>query len=193
MSAFLASNDCLSCLAYYWVRKQSMQSNYSTPREALYRACMMRRRANNMPDDIHTHKTVEEELDAILGNRDPFKVVFHLLLIQNQISLDCRYPGDEDISDSHGYIPQRPVIVDWWISQQQTGHMVGLVQGYEYQACEDPEWEKSHAYQICQQIRQALLRDMERRDCGDSRNWASFEAPQDPRQIAMDQALGVKA
>ena len=42
----------------------------------------------------------------------------------------------DDMTDTTGYVARSIPIVDQWIQRRETGHMVGLLDGYCYQACE---------------------------------------------------------
>ena len=185
MSAYLTSNDTLSALVTYW----AMRCGGDNGRSDLTRAIAL---AGVDRSTITTPRYNEATANAealIAAHGGPERCAFMLLLAENQASLAARYPGDTDYRDGSGYTYQRLPIVAHWIMGRTTGHLVGMVRGYEYQSCEHADWERSPAWRICQTIRGYLLQDLERRDCGDGGNWASWENPGDPREIALAAAL----
>ena len=189
MSAFLASADCLNALATYWERKASQPRSHRTPEGEIHRAVMWTAQAHGRPYDPVAHQgTTERLLKATRGNA--LRAVFGILLDENVRSLNARYPGDDDIS-GHGpdYVGRSIPAVDRWIQGRETGHLVGLLQGYEYQACESSDWEQSLAFMLCRQIRAYLLEDLSRRDAGEERGWADWTAPEDPRAVRMADAI----
>ena len=191
MSAFLSSADCLNALATYWERKAKAPGGYTTPADSLARAV---RRSNHKNGARENPAVIDAQADALISKLPPFAAMFQILLLENQRSLEARYPSDTDYrAAGPDYKPQRLQIVDYWLAARQTGQLVGLLRGYRYQACEHDGWETSVASQLCQEIELQLLKDLESRDCGDNGNWASWEAPADPRQIAMEAALRLEA
>jgi hypothetical protein len=188
MSAFLSSADTINALATYWALRAGTPGSYSTPADSLSRAIGASDRARGACQDP---SKADAEVAAIADAADPFSAAFRILLLENQRSLEARYPEDADYRTAGPeYRPQRLPIVQYWICSRTTGELVGLLRGFEYQACEHDGWETSAAHEICSQIRRWLLADLETRDCGDNgSNWASWEAPEDPRAVAMRQAL----
>jgi|TARA_R100000081_G_scaffold11083_1_gene4475 hypothetical protein len=178
MSAFVASADCLNALATYWERKASHRGG--SAEDALMRAVMNHRLAyGNRSDDYAADLAADREAAARLlkiAGGLPLRAVFLILLAENENSLKARY-GDEPGDNGPEYVGRSLPIVDRWMMARKTGQLVGLLNGYTYQACEHDEWEKSIAYFICQQIRDHLLRDFEARDCGSEGLWASWSAP----------------
>ena len=185
MSAFLSSSDCISALAYYWEMRCKQPGNFTTPTDSFINAVA---RA-----DLASRATAAEWADPYMSRHGgAARACYRELLIENQNSLKDRYPNDEEMWDAEGYSYQPAGIVQSWVIERNTGHLVGLLRGYEYQACEHDGWEKSTAYQLCRQIERFLLKDLENRDCPEGGNWASWEAPEDPRTVRMLSALGAK-
>ena len=186
MSAYLSSPDTINALATYWERRASQPGSFTTPAASLDKAWRFscNARGDRAPD---------QQVQSMIQNLHPFEAVSALLLLENQRSLAARYPSpsDADMYDapSSYYRAQRLPIVGYWIESRTTGQMVGLVRGYGYQACEHEDWTTSVAYFLIEQIEYSLLKDLEARDCGQEGNWASFEAPEDPREAAMREIL----
>lgn len=186
MSAFLSSSDCLSALAHYWERK-SGRENHTSPTSAFERACLLSLHSQDV-DSWSKARAFAETYIKEQGQGSAARAVYAQLLACNVQSLEARYPGDHDMTDAAGYRFERLPIVNYWIEGRQTGHLVGLLRGYEYQACEYKGWETSIGSKICDQIAGYLLKDLEGRDCPDG-TWASWEAPEDPRVVAMRERL----
>jgi hypothetical protein len=175
MSAYLASSDTLSALVTYWSQRANLGA--STALARLEHAWAMARYSQSGEWDYSQSRARVADLLETLAT--PERLAYLLLLQENQNSLEARYPGDSDYRSAEGYGFRRSGAVLRWVMSRQTGHLVGLLSGYEYQACEHDGWRHSVAFQICDQIRSYLLKDLEARDCGDAPNWASFTEPQD--------------
>ena len=116
---------------------------------------------------------------------------FSLLLAANVRSVEARYPGDSLMTETGPeYDNLKPLqIVKYWIQTNQTGKIVGILNSFESQSDNCPEWRESVAFQLCEQIRGFLLDEM-LQSAGDDVNLsASFEAPEDPRETAMNAVL----
>jgi len=191
MSAYLSSPDTLAALVTYWATKASTPGSYSTPADSLLRAYQFSCRARG---SFNGDAVADEEVATLIGENKPAKAAdtaYRVLLLENQRSLAARYPEDDDYrAAGSAYAYRRLPIVQFWISTQATGQLVGLLRGYIYQSCEHDGWETSTARKLCDQIERWLLGDLEGRDCGpNGSNWASWEAPEDPRQVAFLAAL----
>ena len=190
MSCFLSSADALNALATYWERKASQPRSHRTAEGELFSAVMRSAKAYGRPYDPAAHQgTAERLLKATRGNA--LRAAFGILLDENIRSINARYPDDDGSMTKYGhdYVGRSIPVVDFWIQRRETGHLVGLLQGYEYQACESSDWEKSLAFMLCRQIRAYLLEDLSRRDAGEERGWADWTAPEDPRAVSMAAAL----
>lgn len=177
MSAYLTSNDTISALVTYWGTMASR--GCSTSEAQLSRCYSLAKRAQNGGEGWY-FDWASSEVDALRKSQSLETVVFNHLLQENVNSLQARYPDSPEMwSGAKVYRLRRSAQVSRWINYRPLGqgHLVGMVRGYEYQSCEHDGWEKSVAYQICQQIRQFLLQDLEARDCGDRTCWASYEEP----------------
>jgi hypothetical protein len=81
-------------------------------------------------------------------NRDR---IGQMLLDQNAASVNHKY--DEDSAYIYSYQP--PKFRDW-----QPIEIISATQGYEYQACETPEWRDSEAYAFCQALQRKMIRQI---------------------------------
>lgn len=196
MSAYLSSADALNALATYWERKASR--GYSDPKSEILRTIHCQRRALGATsgDYATDMKADEKAFNAIMAAHkgNALKTVFGILLIENQNSLKARYPDGADMWETDPtYVGRSIPVVDQWIQQGVTGQLVGILNGYEYQACEHEGWRTSLAFFICQQIRSHLLKDFEARCCpvqenGARGNWADYTAPKDgPKLVSLSE------
>jgi len=181
MSAYLSSGDAINALATYWTIKLE-SPGYSSPAGELTRAYHCHQR------DVHGVTDADETAWKLIqaatesgSSWQPWQSVQQILLLENQRSLEARYPGDDDYRSAEGpeYQPRRISAVRGWQMARETGRLVGILNGYEYQSCEHDGWTSSVAYHLCQQIRSQLLDDLEKRDCpDDERGWASWQEPE---------------
>jgi len=100
------------------------------------------------------------------SHNDLYELVFDTLLIENKNSLNARYSDPTDMfRDSYIYRLSNCVVS--WIDNNQSGYLVGIVNNYDYQSCEHPNYEKSLGYAILNQIKDFLLEDMKLGDIWD--------------------------
>lgn len=179
MSAYLSSNDTINALVTYWSDSASHR-NYTTPKDSLCRAFAMAKLAQE-ESRAYPHDWAEEQtMKAITEYGGAEKAAFALLLLENVKSLISRYPDDDEMfEDAYLYRFNRSAQVMRWLHYAPLGHgfLVGMVKGYVYQSCEHESWEQSAAFQLCKQIKDFLLSDLERRDCNGEGSWASFVEP----------------
>ena len=172
MSAYLTSNDTINALVTYW-ELSARHGNYSTPQQQLMRAHM----AINGWNDYQADK---DTMELIHKHGTPERAAFALLVAENVRSLEARYPDSPAMwSAAELYTFKRSGSVQRWMiyAPHGQGNLVGMARGYGYQACEHDNWASSVAYQLIEQIKYALLGDLERRDCKGENQWASFEEP----------------
>ena len=183
MSAYLSSGDTLNALASFWTFNLE-GPGYSSPQGELERAFYCHQRDCNQ-----SGSEIDQQVwDIILTaqskgtNFQPWQAVQQILLLENQRSLEARYPDDEEYRSASEpeYHPRRIFLMKQWILNNKVGKLVGILNGYEYQSCEHDGWTSSVAYYLCQQIRRQLLDALERRDCPDQndRGWASWTEPE---------------
>lgn len=175
MSAFLCSPDDLNALVTYWEHMKNRQCP-----QAIAKAIDCSYRAKNSSGCFDPTKRDHAADDIVSKSKTAKTACFRILLQANLDSLAARYPEDDsDTYESVGaeYRSKRlPIVMDW-IMRRQTGHLVGLCRGYEYQACEHKGWGTSVAFYLVEQIKTLLLNDLETRDCGDRGLWAGWTAP----------------
>ena len=187
MSCFLSSADCLNALATYWERKSSR--GFNTAEGQINRAVMFSIEAMGGAYNPTANAAITERiLKATKGNA--LRAVFGILLDENITSIKARYSDTDDMTATGPeYVGRSIPVVDYWIQRRETGHIVSLLDGYSYQACESSDWRQSVAYMLCQQIKRYLLEDLSQRDCGSETHWAEFTAPEDPRETHMKRVL----
>jgi hypothetical protein len=174
MSAFLSSNDTLNALVTYWDHISSPE-HFTTPTDQLVRAYVFASSSTGNPYGDFSAAYEAGKVIQEYGGAD--HAVFSILLKENVLSLQHRYPTYPDMweaADEYTYTPSPSV--ERWCNKKPYGHgnLVGLVRGYSYQSCEHDGWKSSVAYQIIDQIRTGLLKDLEKRDCKGENLWASF-------------------
>ena len=199
MSAYLASNDTLSALITYWERSAS-HGNYTTPMERLTTAHAA---ASDRSGNGWNHYQADSDARALVSehNGSITAAAFALLVTENVRSLQARYPHAPEMwSEAETYRFRPSASVNLWMHYHPNGqgNLVGMASGYAYQACEHDGWVRSPAFQLIEQIRDFLLRDLERRDCKDSHHGASFEEPETdtpaPRLVSLaDMARSISA
>jgi len=168
MSAYLSSNDCLNALATYWGCK--LRENGDRRRSELERAvyCSLEPKTNS-------YESSRELVAGWLETDQPERVVWKLLLMENVLSLNARYPDDDDMADFTGYrYKASRRVIERNLSGGGSAFLVGLLNGYEYQSCEHAAWEQSVAYQICRQIKNHLLKDFAKSGGESAETWASW-------------------
>ena len=84
-------------------------------------------------------------------------VIGQLLVDANAASVNHRY--DED--NAYVYAWQRPRHIDW-----SPVELLSAIAGYEYQACETPDWATSEAHEFCSRLRQVVIRHLPGWDAG---------------------------
>lgn len=78
--------------------------------------------------------------------------VGQMLLDANVASVDYRY---NETNDVEVYRYQRPLDTEWSV-----GELLNAIHGYEYQACETPDWQQSEAHAFCRALEQKLIRQV---------------------------------
>jgi hypothetical protein len=85
-----------------------------------------------------------------------------MLLQQNIASVAYRYPQDAP-SSLPGPIPT-PVPMWYRFTRPRRSYspveILSALHCYEYQSCENPEWESSEAFQFCEALRDRMIRSL---------------------------------
>jgi hypothetical protein len=154
MSAFLSSCDALSALATYW-SESIKRSRFTDPVHYLNSAIF--HGSGNLE-----YLDARTKAECLLDGRPVAVVIFELLLAENQASLAARYPADLEYRSAEGYAYEMDFDVQRSVVRNRTGWIVGVLDGYEYQACEHGDWHQSIGYELCQQMRRFLCDDLRR-------------------------------
>ena len=172
MSAYLCSDDTLNALATYWFIKSGKTWDDPSKSQVFKRAMRIvnkeyfyKTRSVSCKDPLILHadfqKYIDESYDDLLksSNNDLYQLVFDTLLLENKNSLNARYSYPSDMfRDSYIYRLSNCVV--YWIENNQSGYLVGILNNYDYQSCEHPNHENSLGYAILNQIKDYLLEDM---------------------------------
>tara|TARA_Y100000401_G_scaffold25222_1_gene17541 strand:- start:93 stop:629 length:537 start_codon:yes stop_codon:yes gene_type:complete len=87
---------------------------------------------------------------------DFYKMIFNILLRENQNSLMARY-NDKEYAERPSYKYLMSNCVVYWNDHDQLGYLVGILNNYDYQSCEHENYENSLGFAILDQIRYMLL------------------------------------
>jgi len=98
---------------------------------------------DNILRNIHEYELTEETADA----------VGRMLWMENHVSVAYRYGKQMDVTIGEPYRFER---------QRKTDPVVVLkaIACYEYQSCEDPEWETSQAKAFCNALRSVAISNL---------------------------------
>jgi len=179
MSAYLCSDDTLNALSTYWFTKSgkywddpSKSQAYKTALRIVNKEYFYKTRGESCKDPLKLYAEFENYIDQYYdellksSHNDLYELVFDTLLIENKNSLNARYSDPTDMfRDSYIYRLSNCVVS--WIDNNQSGYLVGIVNNYDYQSCEHPNYEKSLGYAILNQIKDFLLEDMKLGDIWD--------------------------
>ena len=179
MSAYLCSDDTLNALSTYWFIKSGNFWDDPSKSQAFKRALRIvekdyfyKTRSVSCKDPLILHadfqKYIDESYDDLLksSNNDLYQLVFDTLLLENKNSLNARYSNPTDMfRDSYIYRLSNCVV--YWIENNQSGYLVGILNNYDYQSCEHPNHQNSLGYAILNQIKDFLLEDMKLGDIWD--------------------------
>ena len=179
MSAYLCSDDTLNALSTYWFIKSGKTWDDPSKSQAFKRALRIvekeyfyKTRGESCKDPLKLYADfqhyIDEYYDDLLksSNNDLYELVFDTLLLENKNSLNARYSNPTDMFiDSYIYRLSNCVV--YWIENNQSGYLVGILNNYDYQSCEHPNHENSLGYAILNQIKDYLLEDMKLGDIWD--------------------------
>ena len=88
-----------------------------------------------------------------------YKMIFNILLRENQNSLMARY-NDKEYAERSSYNYVHSNCVNYWDDHKQLGYMVGIINNYNYQSCEHGNYQDSLGYAILDQIKEMLLDEL---------------------------------
>ena len=171
MSAYLCSDDTLNALSTYWFIKSGKSWDDPSKSQAYKRAMRIRykdsyyKSRTDCNDPLKLYADFQNYIDELFqrslknSNNDLYELVFNTLLTENKNSLNARYSNPTDMfRDSYIYRLSNCVV--YWIENNQSGYLVGILNNYNYQSCEHPNYKNSLGYAILNQIKDYLLEDM---------------------------------
>jgi len=174
MSAYLCSDDTLNALSTFYYMKsgktdEERKSNILrairlTNKKTWY---FNRRIPNNFEDRMKLIAEFDKFCDGLFdiwfyqySEESIYKVIFNILLRENQNSLMARY-NDKDFSERPSYIYRMSNVVNYWDDHSQLGYLVGIINNYDYQSCEHENYKESLGYAILDQIKELLLKELQ--------------------------------
>ncbi len=176
MSAYLCSDDTLNALSTFYYMKSGktdeerkshvMRAIRSVEKDSWYE--------RNHPKGVTTfeqrmelHAKFEKFCDGLYdiyflqySDGDFFRMIFDILLRENQNSLMARY-NDKEYAERLTYVRRMSNVVNYWDDHNQLGYLVGIINNYDYQSCEHDNYKNSLGYAILQQIKELLLRELQ--------------------------------
>ena len=179
MSAYLCSDDTLNALSTFYYLKSGktdeerkshvMRAIRSVEKNRWYETqeTMKSVPTDTFEDRMKLHAKFEKFCDGLYeiyflqySDGDFFRMIFDILLRENQISLMARY-NDKEYSERPSYVYRMSNVVNYWDDHKQLGYLVGIINNYYYQSCEHDNFKNSLAYAILDQIKDMLLRELQ--------------------------------
>jgi len=179
MSAYLCSDDTLNALATFYYMKSGktnderkshvMRAIRSVEKDRWYETqeTMKSVPTDTYEDRLKLHAKFEKFCDGLYeiyflqySDGDFFRMIFDILLRENQISLIARY-NDKEYAERLTYVRRMSNVVNYWDNNKQLGYLVGIINNYDYQSCEHDNYKNSLAYAILDQIKDMLLRELQ--------------------------------
>ena len=178
MSAYLCSDDTLNALSTFYYMKSGktdeerkshvMRAIRSVEKDRWYETqeTMKSVPTDTFEDRMKLHAKFDKFCDGLYeiyllqySDGDFFKMIFDILLRENQISLIARY-NDKEYAERPSYSYKMSNCVVYWSTHKQLGYLVGIINNYDYQSCEHDNYKNSLAYAILQQIKDMLLDEL---------------------------------
>ena len=179
MSAYLCSDDTLNALStFYYIKSGKtdeerkshvMRAIRSVEKDRWYETqeTMKSVPTDTFEDRMKLHAKFEKFCDGLYeiyflqySDGDFFRMIFDILLRENQISLMARY-NDKEYAERLSYNRIMSNVVNYWDDHNQLGYLVGIINNYYYQSCEHDNFKNSLAYAILDQIKDMLLRELQ--------------------------------
>ena len=179
MSAYLCSDDTLNALSTFYYMKSGktdeerkshvMRAIRSVEKDRWYETqeTMKSVPTDTFEDRMKLHAKFEKFCDGLYeiyflqySDGDFFRMIFDILLRENQISLIARY-NDKEYAERLTYVRRMSNVVNYWDNNNQLGYLVGIINNYDYQSCEHDNYKNSLAYAILDQIKDMLLRELQ--------------------------------
>ena len=179
MSAYLCSDDTLNALSTFYYMKSGktdeerkshvMRAIRSVEKDRWYETqeTMKSVPTDTFEDRMKLHAKFEKFCDGLYeiyflqySDGDFFRMIFDILLRENQISLIARY-NDKEYAERLTYVRRMSNVVNYWDDHNQLGYLVGIINNYDYQSCEHDNYKNSLGYAILDQIKELLLRELQ--------------------------------
>ena len=175
MSAYLCSDDTLNALSTFYYMKSGKtdeeRKSYvmGAIRQSNKKSWYERQQvAETYEDRMKLHAKYNKFCDGLYdiwldqySEGVFYKMIFNILLRENQNSLLARYPNDKDYAERPSYKYLMSNCVNYWDDHKQLGYMVGIINNYDYQSCEHQNYKDSLGYAILNQIRDFLLGELQ--------------------------------
>jgi len=173
MSAYLCSDDTLNALSTFYYMKSG-----KTDAERKSNVLRAIRKSNKKSwyERQKVAETYEQRMKQIAdfdkfcdglydiwldqySEGDFYKMIFNILLRENQNSLMARY-NDKEYAERPSYKYLMSNCVVYWNDHDQLGYLVGIINNYDYQSCEHGNYQDSLGYAILDQIKEMLLNEL---------------------------------
>ena len=173
MSAYLCSDDTLNALSTFYYLKSGKtdderKSNILRAiRKSSKKSWYERQKvAESFEDRMKLHAKFDKFCDGLYdiwfdqySQGDIYRLIFNILLRENQNSLMARY-NDKEYAERPSYKYLMSNCVIYWNDHNQLGYLVGIINNYDYQSCEHENYENSLGFAILDQIRYMLLESL---------------------------------
>ena len=178
MSAYLCSDDTLNALSTFYYMKSGktdeerkshvMRAIRSVEKDRWYETqeTMKSVPTDTFEDRMKLHAKFDKFCDGLYdiyllqySDGDFFRMIFDILLRENQISLIARY-NDREYAERLTYVRRMSNVVNYWDNNNQLGYLVGIINNYDYQSCEHDNYKNSLGYAILDQIKEMLLDEL---------------------------------
>jgi len=179
MSAYLCSDDTLNALStfYYMKSGKTDKQRKSNVMRAIRlveekrwyetQETMKSVPTDTFEDRMKLHAKFDKFCDGLYdiyflqySDGDFFRMIFDILLRENQKSLMARY-NDKEYAERLTYVRRMSNVVNYWDNNNQLGYLVGIINNYDYQSCEHDDYKDSLGYAILDQIKDMLLRELQ--------------------------------
>ena len=179
MSAYLCSDDTLNALSTFYYMKsgrtdderksQVMRAIRRVNKDSWYenQETMISVPTDTFEDRMKLHAKFDKFCDGLYdiyflqySNGDFFRMIFDILLRENQKSLMARY-NDKEYAERPSYSYKMSNCVVYWSTHKQLGYLVGIINNYDYQSCEHGNYQDSLGYAILDQIKEMLLKELQ--------------------------------
>ena len=189
MSAYLCSDDTLNALSTFYYMKSGKtdeeRKSYvmAAIRQSNKKSWYERQQvAETFEDRMKLHAKFDKFCEGLYdiwldqySEGDFYKMIFNILLRENQNSLLARYPNDKDYAERPSYKYLMSNCVVYWNDHNQLGYLVGIMNNYDYQSCEHENYKDSLGYAILNQIRDFLLKEFKLGEIWDFNEWKFIE------------------